>query len=44
MLLSTKFGLSEQIFTKSLPYKFSWKSIQWEPRWCVRTDGRTWRS
>jgi len=29
---------------KILKYKISWKSSRWEPSYCMRTDGQTWRS
>jgi len=35
-------------FNKRLQYQISRKSVQWEPRWYMRTDGQTngriWRS
>jgi len=35
----TAVGLTE--FRKILKYQISWKSVQWEPRFSMRTDGRT---
>jgi len=29
-------------FRKILKFQISWKSIQWEPRCSMRTDGQTW--
>ena len=29
------------VFRKILKYKFSWKSVKWEPSCSMRTDGRT---
>jgi len=28
-------------FSKNNQHQISWKSVQWEPRFCVRTGGQT---
>ena len=36
-----KLEFSRHIFEKILKYQISWKSVQWEPSFSVRTDGPT---
>jgi len=33
-----------KVFRKIFKYQISSKSVQWEPSYCMRTDGQTWRS
>jgi len=39
---SIKLDFSRYIFRKVLKYQITWKSVQWEQRWCTRTDGHKW--
>ena len=38
----TKPGLFSTCFDRRPKYKISWENFEWEPRWCMRMDRRTY--